>query len=98
MARENHRRMKALGMDVVLQAYTGIVPRDIQKKDREVPVIEQGKWKGIERPLIVSPDSVHYVKYAKLFYECQKEVFGDICNGTLCGVIGEVDKLQWTDK
>lgn len=27
-----------------------------------------------------------------------KEVFGDICNGTLCGVIGEVDKLQWTDK
>ena len=27
-----------------------------------------------------------------------KEVFGDICNSTLCGVIGEVDKLQWTDK
>lgn len=27
-----------------------------------------------------------------------KEVFGDICNSTLCGVMGEVDKLQRTDK
>ncbi len=78
MARRNHRRMQALGMNVVLQGYMGMVPRDIQKKDRDVPVIEQGKWKGIEQPLIISPDSAHYVKYANLFYECQKEVFGDI--------------------
>ena len=95
MARENHRRMQVLGMNVVLQAYTGIVPRDIQKKDREVPVIEQGKWKGIERPLIVSPDSVHYVKYAKLFYECQKEVFGDITHffaGDVCHEGGKLNK------
>lgn len=95
LARENHRRMQVLGMDVVLQAYTGIVPRDIQKKDREVPVIEQGKWKGIERPLIVSPDSVHYIKYAKLFYECQKEVFGDITHfyaGDVCHEGGKLNK------
>ncbi len=95
LARENHRRMQVLGMNVVLQAYTGIVPRDIQKKDREVPVIEQGKWKGIERPLIVSPDSVHYVKYAKLFYECQREVFGDITHffaGDVCHEGGKLNK------
>lgn len=95
MARENHRRMQVLGMDIVLQAYTGIVPRDIQKKDRDVPVIEQGKWKGIERPLIVSPDSVHYVKYAKLFYECQREVFGDITHfyaGDVCHEGGKLNK------
>ncbi len=78
MARRNHRRMQALGMDIVLQGYMGMVPRDIQKKDRDVPVTEQGKWKGIEQPLIVDPDSAHFVKYAKLFYESQKEVFGDI--------------------
>ncbi len=95
LARENHRRMQVLGMDIVLQAYTGIVPRDIQKKDREVPVIEQGKWKGIERPLIVSPDSAHYVKYAQLFYECQKEVFGDITHfyaGDVCHEGGKLNK------
>lgn len=78
LARRNHRRMQVLGMNVVLQAYTGMVPRDIQKKDRDVVTVEQGKWKEIDRPLIVSPDSVHYIKYAKLFYECQREVFGDI--------------------
>ena len=95
LARENHRRMQALGMNIVLQAYTGIVPRDIQKKDREVPVIEQGKWKGIERPLIVSPDSVHYIKYAQIFYECQKEVFGDITHfyaGDVCHEGGKLNK------
>lgn len=78
LARKNHRRMQALGMNIVLQGYMGIVPRNIHKHDKEVPVIEQGKWKGIERPLIVSPDSIVYSKYAKIFYESQKEVFGDI--------------------
>ncbi len=78
MARRNHRRMQALGMNIVLQAYTGMVPCDINKKDRDIPTVEQGKWKGIEQPLIVSPDSSYYVKLSKLFYECQKEVFGDI--------------------
>lgn len=95
LARENHRRMQVLGMNIVLQAYTGIVPRDIQKKDREVPVIEQGDWKGIERPLIVSPDSVHYIKYAQIFYECQKEVFGDITHfyaGDVCHEGGKLNK------
>lgn len=103
MARKNHRKMQVLGMNIVLQAYTGMVPRDIQKKDRDVPVIEQGKWKGIERPLIVSPDSVSYIKYAKLFYECQKEVFGDITHfyaGDIChegGKLGKKAKESYTN-
>lgn len=97
LARKNHRRMKALGMNVVLQAYTGMVPRDIQKKDRDVPVIPQGKWKGIERPLIVCPDSVSYSKYAKLFYECQREVFGDITHfyaGDICHEGGKLNNRK----
>lgn len=103
MARKNHRRMQVLGMNIVLQAYTGIVPRDIQKKDRDVPVIEQGRWKGIERPLIVNPDSVSYIKYAKLFYECQKEVFGDVTHfyaGDIChegGKLGKKAKDAYTN-
>lgn len=97
LARKNHRRMQILGMNVVLQAYTGMVPRDIKKKDRDIPVIEQGRWKGIERPLIVSPDSVSYVKYATLFYECQKEVFGDISHfyaGDLCHEGGKLNRKK----
>ncbi len=100
MARRNHRRMQVLGMNVVLQAYTGMVPRDIKKKDRDVEVIEQGKWKGIERPLIICPDSVKYVKYAQLFYECQKEVFGDITHfyaGDVCHEGGKLNKKTAKD-
>ncbi len=100
MARRNHRRMQALGMNVVLQAYTGMVPRDINKKDRDIPTIEQGKWKGIEQPLIVCPDSAYYVKLAKLFYECQKEVFGDITHfyaGDIGHEGGKLDKNKAKD-
>ena len=100
MARRNHRRMQTLGMNVVLQAYTGMVPRDINKKDRDIPTIEQGKWKGIEQPLIVCPDSAYYVKLAKLFYECQKEVFGDITHfyaGDIGHEGGKLDKNKAKD-
>ena len=100
MARRNHRRMQALGMNIVLQAYTGMVPRDINRKDRDVPTIKQGKWKGIEQPLIVCPDSAYYVKYAKLFYECQKEVFGDITHfyaGDIGHEGGNLDKKKAKD-
>ena len=100
MARRNHRRMQVLGMNIVLQAYTGMVPRDIKRKDRDVPTIEQGKWKGIEQPLIVCPDSPYYVKYAKLFYECQKEVFGDITHfyaGDIGHEGGNLDKSTAKD-
>ncbi len=97
LARKNHRRMQILGMNVVLQGYMGMVPNDIQKKDRDVPTIPQGKWKGLDRPLIVSPDSVSYSKYAKLFYECQKEVFGDITHyyaGDVCHEGGKLNKKK----
>ncbi len=87
LARKNHRRMQVLGMDVVLEAYNGMVPSDIQKKIRDIPTIEQGLWNGLPRPLMIDPASVSYVKYATLFYECQKEVFGDITKyfaGDIC--------------
>ncbi len=100
MARRNHRRMQTLGMNVVLQAYTGMLPRDIKKKDMDIPTIEQGKWKGIEQPLIVSPESAYYVKFAKLFYECQREVFGDITHfyaGDIGHEGGKLDKSTAKD-
>ncbi len=87
LARKNHRRMQILGMDVVLQAYNGMVPSNIKKKNRDVPVIEQGLWNGIPRPLMIDPASASYIKYAELFYQCQKEVFGDISKffaGDIC--------------
>lgn len=100
IARKNHRRMKVLGMDIVLQGYMGTVPPDIRKKDREIPVISQGLWNGLPRPLLISPDSVSYIKYASLFYESQKEVFGDITHfyaGDIChegGTLGDSQEKE----
>lgn len=100
LARKNHFRMKTLGMNVVLQAYTGMVPGDINKKDKDVPVIPQGRWNNLPRPLVVSPDSVSYVKYASLFYESQKEVFGDLTHyyaGDICHEGGTLGKAKAKD-
>lgn len=100
LARKNHLRMRTLGINVVLEAYTGMVPSDIQKKDRDIPVIPQGRWNQMERPLIVSPDSVAYIKYASLFYEAQEEVFGNISHyyaGDLCHEGGTMGKAKAKD-
>lgn len=97
LARKNHRRMQVLGMGVILQAYTGLVPNDIQKKNRDVTVLPQGKWNGLERPPVLSPDSVMFVKYAALFYESQREAFGDISHfyaGDICHEGGTMGKAN----
>lgn len=100
LARKNHLRMKTLGMDVILQAYTGMVPDDIQKKDKNAPVIPQGLWNNMPRPLVISPESETYAEYAKMFYECQREVFGDITHfyaGDICHEGGKLEKSKAKD-
>lgn len=98
LARKNHRRMQVLGIDVVLEAYNGMVPSDIAKKVRDIPTIEQGLWNGLPRPLMIDPASVSYVKYATLFYECQKEVFGDITNFFAGDICHEGGSLRGTNE
>lgn len=98
LARKNHRRMQVLGIDVVLEAYNGMVPSDIAKKVRDIPTIEQGLWNGLPRPLMIDPASVSYVKYATLFYECQKEVFGDITKFFAGDICHEGGSLKGTNE
>lgn len=83
LARENQRIMACLGMEPVLQGYCGMVPRDILKVARgdyaldKSQVLPQGKWCAYERPSMLETTSDTYKKYAKLFYQCQKNVYGD---------------------
>ena len=76
LARNNHRIMRCLGMEPVLQGYSGIVPVDIQKYDANAEIIPQGKWCAMQRPAMLKTDTSSYQKYARLFYEAQKEVLG----------------------
>ena len=67
LARENHLIMRRLGMQPVLQGYSGMVPWDIQRYDPEVEVIEQGTWCSFRRPHMLKTMAAGFERYAELF-------------------------------
>lgn len=78
LARENQRKMRALGMTPVLQGYSGMVPNSIQSKDPNAQIIAQGSWNGMQRPAMLKTTSSTFDDYAEIFYRVQKEVYGDV--------------------
>ena len=82
LARENHLTMRKLGMDVVLQAYSGMVPVGVETMDPSVAgnVIAQGKWCSFRRPDMLKTSTEAYDRYAEIFYRVQEEVFGATTN------------------
>lgn len=79
LARKNHHIMRTLGMEPVLQGYSGMIPNDLAEHDANAAkdIIKQGTWCSFQRPDMLKTNSETYQKYAKLFYESQKEVYGD---------------------
>ncbi len=77
LARNNHMTMRALGIQPILQGYSGMVPPDIAAHDESVDVIKQGTWCSFTRPYMLVTTSPCFKKYAALFYESQREVYGD---------------------
>ena len=83
LARKNQQIMRALGMQPVLQGYSGMVPTDITSKATgayalsDSDIIAQGNWCSFQRPAMLRTTSAAFDKYAELFYKCQKEVYGD---------------------
>lgn len=80
LARKNHRIMRALGMRPVLQGYSGMVPCDILLHDSKAEIIPQGTWCSFQRPHMLKTTSPCFKKYAALFYQAQKEVYGDFAH------------------
>lgn len=78
LARKNQLIMRKLGMQPVLQGYSGMVPVDITEKDPDAQVIKQGTWCSFQRPSMLKTDSATFDEYAQLFYKVQKEVYGDV--------------------
>lgn len=80
LARENQLTMRKLGMQPILQGYSGMVPIDIESKDTETKgnIISQGTWCSFTRPSMLKTNSNVFKKYADLFYDVQKEVYGDV--------------------
>ncbi|MBR4862725.1 MAG: alpha-N-acetylglucosaminidase C-terminal domain-containing protein, partial [Firmicutes bacterium] len=78
LARKNQLIMRTLGMQPVLQGYSGMVPTDIKDHDANVQIIGQGKWCSFQRPAMLVTTSDKFDEYAEKFYACQKEVYGDV--------------------
>ncbi|MCM1297239.1 MAG: alpha-N-acetylglucosaminidase N-terminal domain-containing protein, partial [Muribaculaceae bacterium] len=77
LGRKNQLIMRTLGMEPVLQAFSGMVPVDIETHDPNAQVIAQGKWCSFQRPTMLKTDTATYDEYAAKFYTAQKKVFGD---------------------
>ncbi len=83
LARKNQEIMRNLGMQPVLQGYSGMVPTNIttlatgQYALNSSDVIAQGNWCSFQRPAMLKTTNAAFDKYADLFYACQKEVYGD---------------------
>lgn len=90
LARENQRLMRALGMDVVLQGYAGMIPSDydlvVDTTNPEYKAIAdemmyQGSWGGqFARPAMLRTDGDVFVECAEKFYAAQERILGDISN------------------
>ncbi len=80
LARKNQLVMRKLGMQPVLQAYSGMVPVDIKNKVPSAEVIVQPYWVGSKRPDMLKTDTQSFVDFAEKFYKHQKDVYGDVTN------------------
>lgn len=84
LARKNQLIMRKLGMQPVLQGYSGMVPTDIASVAKgeyalgSNDVIPQGSWCSFQRPYMLRTTTEAYDKYAALFYQCQENVYGDV--------------------
>lgn len=77
LARKNQYIMRKLGMQPILQGYSGMVPTDIKAHDKMAQIIEQGTWCSFLRPYMLKTTSPTFKEYACKFYEAQKEVYGN---------------------
>lgn len=83
LGRQLHDRMQTLGIKPVLQGYSGMVPLDFQSKNPDAQILPQGDWCGFDRPNMLKTyvnegEKDYFKEVADVFYEKQKEVYGDI--------------------
>ena len=83
LGRELHDRMQTLGIKPVLQGYSGMVPLDFKTKNPDAQILPQGDWCGFDRPNMLKTyvnegEKDYFQEVADVFYEKQKEVYGDI--------------------
>ncbi len=72
------RRMRALGIQPVLQGFYGIVPTTLKKRYPQARIIDTGKWVEFQRPDMLVPGDPLFANMAGIWYEEQRKLFGDV--------------------
>ncbi len=70
------KRLKALGMEPVLQGYVGFLPHDFPQAGLNGKLLPQGKWCGYNRPCVLQPTSPAFADIAALWYKHLHAVYG----------------------
>lgn len=70
-------RMRAYGMEPILQGFNGVVPTTLPKYLPGANIVDQGKWAGgYQRPSVLSPLDPQFSNVAKLWYEEHAKIYG----------------------
>ena len=70
-------RMRAYGMQPILQGFNGVVPTSLPKYLPGANIVDQGKWAGgYQRPSVLSPLDPQFSHVAQLWYEEHAKVYG----------------------
>ncbi|UYQ92124.1 alpha-N-acetylglucosaminidase [Chitinophaga horti] len=68
-------RMRSLGIEPVMPAFFGMVPKSLTEKTK-AHIIKQGTWGAFPRPDILDPTDTAFARIAGLFYAATKEMYG----------------------
>jgi alpha-N-acetylglucosaminidase len=71
------RRLRELGIAVVLPGFYGIVPANFQLHFADAHVIPQGDWAGFTRPGWLDPRDPLFARLAASYYRHQRDLLGD---------------------
>ena len=71
------RRMRAFGIEPVLQGFYGIVPTTLKNHYPHARIIDTGKWEGFQRPDMLVPGDSLFAQMAEIWYEEQQKLLGD---------------------
>lgn len=71
------KRMRALGMNVVLPGFYGHVPKGLKRVFPKANIIQLDDWFGAKGTWFLEPTDPLYKKVATLFYEEQTKLYGN---------------------
>ena len=83
LGRKMHDRMQTYGIRPVLSGFSGMVPLDFDQRFSDATTVPQGNWSEFARPdmlrVYVSEGKKDYFdELADVYYNAQKDVFGEI--------------------